>query len=53
MKHIQLMYHFIRSFLESEELMLEKICGTENLVDILTKCVTFEKLKLCLASVGL
>jgi hypothetical protein len=52
-KHIQLRYHFIRSLLESEQLLLEKICGTENLADMLTKGVTIEKLKLCLVSVGL
>jgi hypothetical protein len=52
-KHIQLRYHFIHSLLESEQLILEKICGTENLVDMLTKGVTIEKLKLCAVSVGL
>jgi len=46
-KHIQLRYHFIHSFLESEQLTLEKISGTENLADMLTKCVFIEKLKLC------
>jgi len=52
-KHIQLRYHFIRSLLESEQLILEKIRGTENPADMFTKCVTVEKLKLCSASVGL
>jgi hypothetical protein len=52
-KHIQLRYHFIRSLLESEQLLLEKICGTENPADMLTKGVTIEKLKLCTTSVGL
>jgi hypothetical protein len=52
-KHIQLRYHFIRSLLESEQLLLEKIRGTENLADMLTKGVTIEKLKLCTTSVGL
>jgi hypothetical protein len=46
-KHIQLRYHFICSLLESEQLTLEKIRGTKNLVDILTKCVLIEKLRLC------
>jgi hypothetical protein len=53
MKHIQLRYHFIRSLLESEQLILEKIRGTENPVDMFTKSVTVEKLKLCSALVGL
>jgi hypothetical protein len=52
-KHIQLRYHFIRSLLESGQLLLEKIRGTENPADMLTKVVTMEKLKLCAASVGL
>jgi hypothetical protein len=39
-KHIQLRYDFIRSLLESEQLLLEKIRGTENLADMLTKGVT-------------
>jgi hypothetical protein len=52
-KHIQLRYHFIRSLLESEQLILEKIRGTENPADMFTKGVIVEKLKLCAASVGL
>jgi hypothetical protein len=52
-KHIQLRYHFIRSLLESEQLILQKIRGTENPTDMFTKCVTVEKLKLCATSVGL
>jgi hypothetical protein len=36
-KHIQLRYHFIRSLLESEQLLLEKIRGTKNPTDMLTK----------------
>ena len=51
-KHIGLRYHFIRSFLEDRELLLEKILGSENPVDMLTKAVTIEKLKLCATSVG-
>jgi len=52
-KHIQLRYRFIRSLLESRQLLLEKICGTKNPADRLRKCVTIEKLKLCSALVGL
>jgi hypothetical protein len=52
-KHIQLRYHFIRFLVKSEQLTLEKISGTKNPTDMLTKCVTIEKLKLYAASVGL
>ena len=52
-KHIGLRYHFIRSLLEDELLILRKILGSKNPTDMLTKVVTIEKLKLCSTSVGL
>jgi hypothetical protein len=52
-KHIQLMYHFIRSVLEDGHLKLEKIHTSQNPADMLTKGVTREKLSSCLVSVGL
>ena len=52
-KHIQLRYHFIQSVLEDGWLKLEKIHINENLVDMLTKVVTREKLNSSSASVGL
>lgn len=52
-KHIQVRYHFIRSALEDGVLALEKIPGSQNPADMLTKAVTSEKLKLCATSVGL
>ena len=52
-KHIQTKYHFICYLVEDKLVILEKICGSKNLVDMLTKGVTIEKLKLCVASVGL
>lgn len=52
-KHIDLRYHFIRSLLEDEMLTLEKIQGSKNPADMLTKVVTIDKLKLCSTSVGL
>ena len=52
-KHIRLRYHFIRSLLEDEVLKLEKIQGSKNSTDMLTKTVTIEKLMLCSTSVGL
>ena len=52
-KHIQLRYHFIRERINDGTLKLNKIKGTENPADMLTKVVTLEKLKLCIASTGL
>ena len=52
-KHIQTKYHFIRYLVEDKLVILEKICGSKNPADMLTKGVTIEKLKLCAASVGL
>ena len=52
-KHIQTKYHFIRYFVEDKLVILEKICGSKNLADMLTKGVTIKKLKLCAVSVGL
>ena len=52
-KHIQTKYHFIHYLVEDKLVILEKICGSKNPADMLTKGVTIEKLKLCAASVGL
>ena len=52
-KHMQTKYHFIRYVVEYKLVILEKICGSKNQTDMLTKCVTMEKLKLCVALVGL
>ena len=52
-KHTQMRYHFIRYLVEDELVIFEKICGSKNLADLLTKSVTIEKLKLCATSVGL
>ena len=53
LKHIQTKYHFIRYLVENKLVILKKICGSKNPVDMLTKGVTIEKLKLCVASIGL
>ncbi|KAL6317904.1 hypothetical protein AAG906_030811 [Vitis piasezkii] len=50
-KHIQTKYHFIRYLVEDKLVILEKICGSKNPVDMLTKGVTMEKLKLCATSI--
>ena len=52
-KHIQKKYHFIHYLVEDKLVILEKIYGSKNPVDMLTKGVTIEKLKLRAASVGL
>ena len=52
-KHIQTKYHFIYYLVEDNLVILEKICESKNLADMLTKSVTIEKLKLCTTSVGL
>ena len=52
-KHIQTKYHFIRYLVKDKLLILKKIYRSKNLADMLTKGVTIEKLKLCVASVGL
>ena len=45
-KHIQVRYHFIRLALEDGVLVLEKILGSLNTIDMLMKTVLIEKLKL-------
>ncbi|KAL9256703.1 Retrovirus-related Pol polyprotein from transposon TNT 1-94-like protein [Drosera capensis] len=52
-KHIQLRYHFIRGLISDGTLSLRKILGSKNPANMLTKGVTTEKLKLCIASTGL
>ena len=50
---MQTKYHFIRYLVEDKLVILEKICGSKNPTNMLTKGVTMEKLKLCAALVGL
>lgn len=52
-KHIELRYHFIKSLLEDDVFILEKIQESKNPTDMLTKTVTIDKLKLCSTSIGL
>ena len=52
-KHIQKKYHFIRYLVKNKLVILEKICISKNLADMLTKGVTTKKLKLSVASIGL
>ena len=51
--HIQLRFRFKQSLLHDGVLSLEKISGSQNPVDMLTKAVTIDKMKLCATSNGL
>ena len=46
-------YYFIRYLVEDKLVILEKICGSKNPADMLTKGVTIKKLKLCADLIGL
>ena len=52
-KLIQVRYHFIRSSLEDGVLVLEQLQESKNPMDMLTKTVMIDKLKLCSTLVGL
>lgn len=52
-KHIQLRYHHICGRIDDGILSLKKILGSKNLVDMLTKVVATDKLRLCITSIGL
>jgi len=52
-KHIQMRYHFIRYLIEDKLVIFEKICGSKNVANMFIKGITIEKLKLCVASIGL
>ena len=53
MKHIHLKYHFVRSLIQDGLLTLQKIRGTNNPADMLTKPMVIQKLRHCCAYVGL
>ena len=46
-KHIEVRYNWLRLIVEQQLFELEKIHTNENPVDMLTKVVSREKLKLC------
>eukprot|EP00253_Pinus_taeda_P026692 PITA_26692 len=52
-KHIDVRYHFLRHVIDGGKVALQKVHTRENCVDIFTNPVTVEKLRWCLASLGL
>ena len=51
-KHIRVRYNYIKIVLEDGMPILEKILDSQNLADMLTKIISFKKLKLCVTSDG-
>ena len=47
LKHIEVRYHWLRLVVKQQSFELEKIHTNENPVDMWTKVVSREKLKLC------
>jgi hypothetical protein len=52
-KHIPIKYHFIRQVIDERGFSLEKVHTKENCTYMFTKPVLLEKLRWCLASLGL
>eukprot|EP00253_Pinus_taeda_P025015 PITA_25015 len=52
-KHIDVRYHFLRHVINGGKVALQKVHTRENCADIFTKPVTLEKMRWCLASLGL
>ena len=52
LKHIQMRYHFICYLVKDKLVILEKIYGSKNPIDMLTKGITIKKLKLSGRFVG-
>eukprot|EP00253_Pinus_taeda_P024142 PITA_24142 len=52
-KHIPIKYHFVRQVITERGVSLEKVNTKENCGDMFTKPVLLEKLRWCLASLGL
>eukprot|EP00253_Pinus_taeda_P010288 PITA_10288 len=52
-KHVDVRYHFLRHVIDGTKVAIQKVHTRENCVDIFTKRVTVEKLRWCLASLGL
>ena len=53
LKHIEMRYNWLRLVVEQQLFELEKIHTDENPVDMLTKVMSREKLKLCFGLAGM
>lgn len=53
LKYIRNRFRFTRELIEDDELVLEKVADEENAADMFTKIMTIEKLRHCMALVGL
>ena len=51
--HIPIKYHFVRQVITERGVSLKKVHTKENYADMFTKPVLLEKLRWCLASLGL
>ena len=52
-KHIPIKYHFVRQVITKRGVSLEKVHTKKNYADMFRKPVLLEKLRWCLASLGL
>ena len=52
-KDIPIKYHFVRQVIDEGGVSLEKVHTKENCTDMFTKPILLEKLRWCLASLGL
>ena len=52
-KHIFVKYHFLRHVVDEDGVSLEKVHTKVNSIDMFTKPIFLEKLRWCLASLGL
>ena len=52
-KNIYVKYHFVRHVIDEDGVLLEKVHTQKNRADMFKKPVTLEKLRWCIASLGL
>jgi hypothetical protein len=52
-KHIDVQYHFVRDMVEWNKVLLEKVNMLQNIVDSLTKYVSFVKFSWCREAMGI
>jgi hypothetical protein len=44
-KHIDIQYHYIRECVEGKKVILHYVPTTEQIADIMTKCLSYDKFK--------